>query len=609
MVKTRINWLLIIVFIPAMVWSQDSLSSRKKFVPVSKNSAAIQLSRSLEKNSSDEDIANDYMSLASQLGNQNDYTRAENYLKQAATLYQRSKNKEREALAYRELAKLQEAQQKFDEAISNYQLASRTSRQKEVSEINMNDVNRLNNRDNPVTQANFIQRNIHLSNSTLNTKDALTAYQQMAQVKLEMNDGEAAINELQNALDIVKDEPEKSIKIKEEMAKVYVAEEKFDEALAINHSLVEEAKAVNNPAVEINQMQNLSNTYFQASKTEKAISLLKSAYEMALMNGRTLEARNILNELTEYYRKNRKTSEALDMYADYIGQLETLIKGDSTLIDERFFQVHEDKIAQLEKERALKDELIARKNRSNYALTAFLAIALLLVAWIARSLYSISKKNKRIALQSLRREMNPHFIFNSLNSVNQFIAQNNELEANKYLTSYSRLMRNMMENSNKDFIPLSTEIDQLKKYLELEHLRFNDKFEYEIVIDPALDTDAVFIPNMLIQPQLENAIWHGLRYKETMGSLSLQIEAVGSRLRISIDDNGIGLQQSAELKTQHQKQHNSRGLSNTRERIELLNKLYRLDISMEMVNKEKNEDNTGVTVILWFPLIGKKYTG
>lgn len=330
---------------------------------------------------------------------------------------------------------------------------------------------------------------------------------------------------------------------------------------------------------------------------------------MALMNGRTLEARNILNELTEYYRKNRKTSEALDMYADYIGQLETLIKGDSTLIDERFFQVHEDKIAQLEKERALKDELIARKNRSNYALTAFLAIALLLVAWIARSLYSISKKNKRIALQSLRREMNPHFIFNSLNSVNQFIAQNNELEANKYLTSYSRLMRNMMENSNKDFIPLSTEIDQLKKYLELEHLRFNDKFEYEIVIDPALDTDAVFIPNMLIQPQLENAIWHGLRYKETMGSLSLQIEAVGSRLRISIDDNGIGLQQSAELKTQHQKQHNSRGLSNTRERIELLNKLYRLDISMEMVNKEKNEDNTGVTVILWFPLIGKKYTG
>lgn len=594
-----------IAFIPVGLWSQDSLLQRKKFVPVSKNSAAVQLKESLEKNLSDEDIANDYMSLASKLGAQNDYIRAENYLTQAANLYQRSKNREREALAYRELAKLQETQKKFDDAIKNYRLASRTSQQKEVSEINSNDANRLSNRDNLQSQAGYIQRNIHLSNSTLNTNDAVTAHQQMAQVKLEMKDGEAAIDELENALKIAKDEPEKSIKIKEEMAKVYVAEEKFDEALAINQSLVEEARAVSNPAVEINQLQNLSNTYFVAQEAEKAIASLKNAYNLAIQNGRTMEARNILEQLAEYYQENRKTTEALDIYSDFIGQLETLVKGDSTLIDEKFFQVHEDKIIQLEKERALKDELIARKNRSNYALTVFLAISLLLVAWIARSLYSINKKNKRIALQSLRREMNPHFIFNSLNSVNQFIAQNNELEANKYLTSYSRLMRNIMENSNKDFIPLTTEIDQMKRYLELEHLRFNDKFEYEIIIDPALDTDAVFIPNMLIQPQLENAIWHGLRYKENMGRLTLHIEAVEKRLRVIIEDNGIGIQQSSELKTRHQKQHNSRGLSNTRERIELLNKLYRLDISMEIMNKE--EEETGVIVTLWFPIIEKKF--
>lgn len=595
---------MICICIPVSVWSQDSVAT-KKWVPASTNSAAVQLRNSLEKNRSNEEIANDYMGLANRLVAQNDYTRAENYLLQAINLYQRSKNRERQALAYRELAKLKENQKEFDEAIKNYQLASRTSEQKEVSEINLNDANRLKNRDNVINQASFIQRNIKLSEATRNTSDAVMARQQMAQVMLEMDDSEAAIGELQNALDIVKDQPEQSIKIKEEIAKVYVAEEKYDEALAVNHSLVNEARKASNPTVEINQLQNLSNTYFEAREKEKGIASLKDAYDVAIRNGRTMEARGILEQMTSYYRESKKPTDALNMYADFVGRLDTLIKGDSTLIDEKYFQVHEDKIAQLEKERVLKDELIARKNLSNYALTAFLSISLLLVLLIARALYSINKKNKRIALQSLRREMNPHFIFNSLNSVNQFIAQNNELEANKYLTSYSRLMRNIMENSNKDFITLTTEIDQMRRYLELEHLRFNDKFEYEIIVDSSLDTDAVFIPNMLIQPQLENAIWHGLRYKEDMGRLSLNIQVVENRLRVIVEDNGIGLQQSAELKTRHQKQHNSRGLSNTRERIELLNKLYRLNISMEIINKEDGE--TGVIVTLSFPLIEKNF--
>src|SRR5690606_8044406 len=138
----------------------------------------------------------------------------------------------------------------------------------------------------------------------------------------------------------------------------------------------------------------------------------------------------------------------------------------------------------------------------------------------------IKTKNKEIALQSLRREMNPHFIFNSLNSVNHFIAQNNELEANKFLTSYSNLMRNTMENSNKDFVTLSNEISNLKKYLELEHLRFRDKFDYKISVDDNLDPDSTWLPNMIIQPHLENAIWHGLRYKEQKGLLTLNFNLV-----------------------------------------------------------------------------------
>lgn len=199
--------------------------------------------------------------------------------------------------------------------------------------------------------------------------------------------------------------------------------------------------------------------------------------------------------------------------------------------------------------------------------------------------------------------MNPHFIFNSLNSVNQFIAQNNELEANKYLSSYSRLMRNILENSNKDFTPLSTELEQLKEYLDLEHMRFSDKFVYEIDVDESLDPDHISIPNMLIQPQLENAVWHGLRYKESGGLLRLSVKSESNSLCVKIEDNGIGLKKSNELKTRHQKEHHSRGLTNTRERINLLNSLYNMHITIEITEKENSENGTGVIVLLRFPLI------
>jgi LytS/YehU family sensor histidine kinase len=157
-------------------------------------------------------------------------------------------------------------------------------------------------------------------------------------------------------------------------------------------------------------------------------------------------------------------------------------------------------------------------------------------------------------------------------------------------------MRTTMENSNKDFIPLSVELLQLKEYLQLEKMRFAEKFDYTIDIDQNLDTDSTQIPNMLIQPQLENAIWHGLRYKNKKGYVSLKIFRNYESLIIKIEDNGIGIKRSQELKTEHQKQHVSRGMTNTRERISLLNSLYHSNISLEISEKEGNE--SGVIVII-----------
>ena len=261
----------------------------------------------------------------------------------------------------------------------------------------------------------------------------------------------------------------------------------------------------------------------------------------------------------------------------------------------------EEKIRQLEKEKVLKDELIAKKNTFNYFLIGSIVLLLVFFGLIIKALYAIKTKNKEIALQSLRREMNPHFIFNSLNSVNQFISQNRELEANKYLTSYSNLMRNMMENSNKDFIALGSEVEQLRKYLDLEHMRFEDQFDYQITVDDNLDAETILIPNMIIQPHLENAIWHGLRYKEGKGLLKLGFYLKNGTVSVVIDDNGIGLTKSQELKTKNQKVHQSRGLTNTKERISLLNELYKKEITLSL--QEKPEPETGTIVVINFPLI------
>ncbi len=599
----KTKWLIYFYFLllPVFVWGQDSIPVRKK---ISKKEAAVNVTKSLENKKSHRQVADDYILLAQELASQKDYAKAEVYFLQAANLYNQDKIKEKQAFAYRELAKTQELQQRFEASIKSYELAAKTTTRKEFTQINTNDANRLKSRNSLAAQSEYIESNIYLNTATQNKKDAALAYQQMAQVKLEMDDKDAAIQELESALDLMQETSEESTQIKEEIAKVYAADKQYDKAISINRSLVEDAQNTANPAKEVNQLQKLSKTYFEAKDVEKGISSLKQAYEIALQNNQTLEAKNILLHLTRFYKDKKQSNKAIEIYQDFVTRLDTLIKGDSTLVDEKIFQLHEDKIAQLEKERALKDELIVKKNIYNNMLSGFLILALAFVAIIAKSLYSINKKNKKIALQSLRREMNPHFIFNSLNSVNQFIAENNELEANKYLTSYSGLMRNIMENSNKDFISLTTEIDQLRKYLELEHLRFQDKFTYDIIINETLDADNLYIPNMLIQPQLENAIWHGLRYKETKGYLNLTIEPEEGRIITKIDDNGIGLANSKELKTAHQKQHNSRGLSNTRERIELLNTLYHLDISMKITDKPK--EDSGVIVTLSFPVMDKK---
>jgi two-component system sensor histidine kinase YesM len=591
-----------VLLLPFGAMAQDSLS-KSKSMPASKMSRVTNdLKKSLDVND-EAQIAKNYERLANEFLNKGDKAKAEEYFKKAITSYTKLKLVEDKTRVTRSLAKVQESQKDYESAIKNYEVAGAIAEDKSLEKINVNDANRLRSVASPVAQAGYVDSNIELLKKENKKEEVSAAYVQKAENSLQQKNKNVAIESYNQALAYAKGKPEAIIKINNEIAKVYASDNQFDKAIGINERLLTEAKTKQDFNTQIKQLQSLSTLYFKKEEPNKAIAALKEAFTLSLQKGNSAEAKKSLISLTQYYNGKGNNKESLALYDQFLQNFDQLVQSDTTLIDAKTFQVSEDKIRQLEKEKSLKDELITKKNTFNYFLLGSIGLLLLLFLWIIKALFSIKTKNKEIALQSLRREMNPHFIFNSLNSVNQFIAENKEREANKYLTSYSNLMRNTMENSNKDFITLDNELEQLKKYLELEHLRFQDKFDFKISIDPELDAERTMVPNMIIQPHLENAIWHGLRYLDDKGLLQLQVQLTNGKVAIRIEDNGIGLAKSQELKTSNQKTHQSRGMSNTKERISLLNELYKKNISFRIFEKTLQETGTIVEII--FPLIDK----
>ncbi|MEO6914594.1 MAG: histidine kinase [Chitinophagaceae bacterium] len=177
-----------------------------------------------------------------------------------------------------------------------------------------------------------------------------------------------------------------------------------------------------------------------------------------------------------------------------------------------------------------------------------------------------------LEMQALRAQMNPHFIFNCLSSINRYILINKTEEASDYLTKFSRLIRMVLQNSQKTYNSLENELEALRLYLDLERSRFKNAFNYSITFINEIDINAVHIPPMLIQPFAENAIWHGLMHKKEVGWLEIQLGAEGKMLTCAISDNGIGRPMAASLKSRSAETDKSMGLSITAGRLALLNK-------------------------------------
>jgi ligand-binding sensor domain-containing protein len=217
----------------------------------------------------------------------------------------------------------------------------------------------------------------------------------------------------------------------------------------------------------------------------------------------------------------------------------------------------------------------------------------------------LQSKIAETELKALRAQMNPHFLFNAINSVQHFITSNDPDSSQRYLSKFARLIRYVVDNSKPSAIPISKEIEAIKLFLELESVRFENRFEYFIEVDKRIEKDFVQIPSMLIQPYVENAIWHGLMHKDGRGKITIRIELLEQGLKCVIEDDGIGRQKSLELKANlKMKKHKSVGMTITQERLEIINQMNNSRLSVNIIDlADENNNPAGTRVELFIPSV------
>ena len=569
--------------------------------------ASRKVETGLEKNNQDT-LAQGYFDLGESYYQKDELEKSENNFKKAKILFEKINDADGIAKSSRGLAKVQEDLNKNKEAIVNYTTAQdnniKTGDSNAVT-LNKNDINRLSNEGLLSTQQYFLQDNINRGRINKDSNEVALGYSRMGDLSLKNQKIIPALGAFKSAYSFSQNNPDQARKYNQLITNVYLKEKNFPKAIETKKEIFNTDFVLNSTQIQASEITSLADVYIQKKEDSTAIRLLHESYALSVKNGHTLEAKKCIEKLDSIYQSAGNKVMSLSLYKNFLAALPYIISKDSSLTDNKIIAGTENIIKRLETEKALKDDLIRRKNIFNYWLIGSIAVLLGFMGIILFILKKLKIKNKKIALQSLRREMNPHFIFNSLNSINQFIANNNELEANQYLTKFSTLMRRVMENSKEDFVLFSKEVELLQNYLELEKSRFPDKFDFKIDIDDALLADEhLFFPGMLIQPHLENAIWHGLRYIENKGLLQLKFIKTASGIQITIEDNGIGIAESKKTKTENQKKHSGRGISNTLERIRILNELYHHNITC--VVQDKREPHNGVIVKITTPLLNKQ---
>ena len=463
---------------------------------------------------------------------------------------------------------------------------------------------------------------ISILNKNPNNQKLTTIYNKLAICYISSEQVEKGIKYYQKAIQLTENENlkiENQAEVKKSVSKALKKKGRFKEDVYILNKSISSFSSQGTRLFNSQEFLRLAESYFELGKLDQASNSINQF--IANPNYDLIDKSEI-----EIIRKISRSMDDLDqalIFIDFYTALEDTItarrstlnnlkngtQGLQNLLQLEMLrkekELSQNAINHLVEEDSLKEEVLTYSRWAIGLLLGLIVIGVLGSKYILKVSKQRRVANQQLALRSLRSQMNPHFIFNALNSVNSFISENDQRSANKFLSNFSRLMRLVMENSEHNFIPLQKELEILKIYLQLEHFRFKDQFEYNVTIKEEVDEEEFEIPPMLIQPYIENAIWHGLRYKPSSGLLNLQLSAKEDNLIVTISDNGIGRKKSAELKTDNQKKNKSTALKNIHQRIEIFNDLHQLKI--EVIIKDLNADGTGTHVELTIPQMRKNY--
>ncbi len=363
-------------------------------------------------------------------------------------------------------------------------------------------------------------------------------------------------------------------------------------------------------SIASNALGNLGTLYRDLNRPEKAIDYYKEAINNALKVNSVFNLQWIYQDMSSMYLKLRDTTNAYLTYVLYKKY------SDAYNADQSSQGMSDARIRYEADTRNKELQLLSLRLKNNRLLNYGFTVFIMLTAVIGFLLLRGSKlKNKRrlsemnskiseLTQANLRQQMNPHFIFNTLNSIQYYMYQHDKLATNNYLTKFSSLMRKVLDNSQHTSVPLSDELSALNLYLELESIRFKDKFDFRITIDDEIDPIMHKVPTMLIQPYVENSISHGLIPKEGKGFVSIDLKLNGNCILCTIEDNGIGREASMERNLKKEGNHNSLGTRISKSRLDLVNELY--GTGLQTVYSDLSDENgqpAGTRVEIHIPLI------
>jgi len=393
------------------------------------------------------------------------------------------------------------------------------------------------------------------------------------------------------------------------LGEFYLWQKKYDSAITPLLRGLEYYRKVNNINYQKRSLIDIAKTCSGLQKDNEALTYIREALDLSIRSHAKQYIRDCYEILYEIYQRKNEPDSAFAYYQKYVAQKEIVandvVKGKFAAYN------YEQQIALLDNEKIVQKQKLQREKTSRNILIGAFAIGLLLAVFLVRNIQLKRRKDKlqhlmteantqldnrrkeqqlaemqqqkaELEMQALRAQMNPHFIFNSLNSINMFILENNRLQASEYLSKFSRLVRLILQNSQEAFIPLERELEALKLYLELESLRFEKKFEYKISVDENVDATVLKVPPLVIQPYAENAIWHGLMHKKAKGHLEIELYIEEKNLFCKITDDGVGRKYAAELRQKSSLGHRSMGMRVTADRIAMV--------------QQKSEKETHITV-------------